>query len=159
MPEHPNATRARALFHALWDDGNTDAALDSLSDEFVWINDIGAGPCREVRGRDGALALQLWWFDFFAGNFRHELVDICASDDRVIEMLREVGEKDGHVFDNTALYVYEVDPVHPERFSGLRTYDRDRENITEFWSHYPDLLTADLDALLAPYLPAPTASR
>ena len=76
-----------------------------------------------------------------------------SSDDRVIEVLHEIGEKDGRVFDNVALYVFEVDPQVPDRFARVRTYDRDRANVEEFWSQYPDVLTADVAGLLAPFLP------
>ena len=146
MPTHPQAERARKLFDSLWVDGDMQTVLDAHDDDFVWINDIGAGPFREVRGKDAALAMQMWWFEFFDGTFRHELIDICASDDRVIEVLREVGEKDGHVFDNLALYVYEIGA--DGRYSSLRTFDRDRENIDAFWAAYPEVLAMDTDALL-----------
>jgi ketosteroid isomerase-like protein len=102
MPEHPRAIQARQLFHALWDDGDMEATIEAMSADVVWVNDIGAGPLRELRGRDQVRALLLWWFDFFDGNCRHELIDVCASDDRVIEVLHEIGEKDGRVFDNVA---------------------------------------------------------
>ena len=117
------------------------------------VNDIGAGPLRELRGRDEVRALLLWWFDFFDGNCRQELIDVCASDDRVIEVLHELGEKDGRVFDNVAIYVFEIDPQDPDRFARVRTYDRDRANIEEFWSHHPDVVNADAAGLLAPFLP------
>ena len=129
MTEHPQATRARQLFHALWDDGDIEGTLGAMSADVVWVNDIGAGPMRELRGRDRVRALLLWWFDFFDGNCRQELIDVCASDDRVIEVLHELGEKDGRVFDNVALYVFEIDPQDPDRFARVRTYDRDRANI------------------------------
>jgi hypothetical protein len=130
-----------------------EATIEAMSADVVWVNDIGAGPLRELRGRDQVRALLLWWFDFFDGNCRHELIDVCASDDRVIEVLHEIGEKDGRVFDNVALYVFEVDPQVPDRFARVRTYDRDRANVEEFWSQYPDVLTADVAGLLAPFLP------
>ena len=152
MPEHPRAIQARQLFHALWDDGDMEATIEAMLADVVWVNDIGAGPPRELRGRDQVRALLLWWFDFFDGNCRHELIDVCASDDRVIEVLHEIGEKDGRVFDNVALYVFEVDPQVPDRFARVRTYDRDRANVEEFWSQYPDVLTADVAGLLAPFL-------
>ena len=147
MPTHPNADEARRVFDAFWTHGDVQPMLDAATDDFVWINDIGAGPWRELHGRDEAMAMQLWWFDWFAGTFRHELIDICASDDRVIEVLREVGEKDGHVFDNVALYVYDVGP--DGRYTALRTFDRDREAIEAFWSHFPDVLALDTVAVLA----------
>lgn len=147
MPTHPNADEARRVFEAFWIHGDVQPMLDAATDDFVWINDIGAGPWRELHGKDEATAMQLWWFDWFEGTFRHELVDVCASDDRVIEVLREVGEKDGHVFDNVALYVYEVGP--DRRFTSLRTFDRDRGAIEAFWSHFPEVLAIDTAAVLA----------
>ena len=158
MPEHPRAIQARQLFHALWDDGDMEATIEAMSADVVWVNDIGAGPLRELRGRDQVRALLLWWFDFFDGNCRHELIDVCASDDRVIEVLHEIGEKDGRVFDNVALYVFEVDPQVPDRFARVRTYDRDRANVEEVWSQYPDVLTAAVAGLLAPFLPKEEAT-
>ena len=153
MPEHPLATRTRRDFHSLWDDGDFQPALDTLADDVVWVNDIGAGPLRELRGKDEVIAMQLWWFDFFAANFRHELIDVCASDDRVIQVLREIGEKDGQVFDNVALYVFEVDARAPNQFRAVRTFDRDRDNIEQFWSNYPEVSAVGSEALLASFLP------
>jgi len=152
MPEHPNAERRRAIFHAFWDDGDVQPMLDVIGDEYEWFNDIGAGPFRHLQNKDEAWAFSMWWMDFFGGTFRYELIDVCASDDRVVEVLRELGEKDGHVFDNRALYVYEVGS--DGRYVSLRTFDQDRDNVAAFWSHYPEILTMDIHAAMAPLLPA-----
>jgi ketosteroid isomerase-like protein len=151
MPVHPNADRARKIFDALWINGDSQPLLDASTDDFEWVNDIGAGPWRVLRGKDEAIAMQLWWFAFFEGNFRHELIDICASDSRVIEVLREVGEKDGHVFDNVALYVYEVDD--DGQFCSLQTFDRDRDNVTAFWAAFPGAMDLDTGSVIASMVP------
>lgn len=150
MTEHPNATRYRAIFDALWTGGDIQPMLDSVAETYEWHNDIGAGPWRHLSGPAEAMAMGAWWTEFFEGTFRHEMIDVCASDDRVIEVLHEVGEKDGHVFDNVALYVYELGP--DGRAVSLRTFDRDRENVTEFWSHYPDELHLDTAAVIGDLL-------
>lgn len=158
MSEHPLATRSRELFRAVWDDGDFQPFIDSLADDVAWTNDIGAGPMRALRGKAEVVAMQLWWFDFFAGDFRHELIDVCASDQRVIQVLREVGAKDGHTFDNLALYIFEVDPDKPDRYTVVQTLDRDRDNIAAFWSHYPDTIATELTTLLRPFMPNPAVS-
>ena len=152
MSEHPNATRFRAIFKALWVDGDMQPMIDSSVDDYVWINDIGAGPWRHLQSKDEAMAFALWWTEFFEGTFRHELIDVCASDDRVIEVLREVGEKDGHVFDNVALYVYDIGP--DGRATALRTFDRDRDAVVEFWSHFPEVLALDVPQVLRSFAAA-----
>ena len=35
------------------------------------------------------------------------------------------------------------------RFTSLRTFDRDREAVQEFWSHFPDVLALDTTVVLA----------
>lgn len=152
MSEHPNATRFRAIFNAFWVDGDMQPMIDSAADDYVWINDIGAGPWRQLQGKDEAMAFGLWWTDFFEGTFRHELIDVCASDERVIEVLREVGEKGGHVFDNVALYVYDIGS--DGRATALRTFDRDREAVDEFWSHFPEVLALDVSQVLRSFAQA-----
>ncbi len=130
MPEHPNATRARLAFEALWQ-GDPAPSLALLHDDVHWVNDIGAGPWHEFRGKQGFLELFSGWTSFFDGGFEQQLIDTCASDRNVIQILREVGTARGHVFDNLALYRFEFDA------DGLaievRTYDRDREAIAAFW--------------------------
>lgn len=152
MSDHPLAARVREQFRALWDDGDPQPAFDALADDIVWRNDIGAGPLRLMRNKDEVIAMFVWWTDFFEGSFRHELIDVCASDRHVIEILREVGTKDGHDFENLAVYRFEVDPRDPHRFCSVETYDRDRDNIATFWSYFPDIAGADESTLLAPLL-------
>ncbi len=152
MPEHPNAAHFRTIFEALWVDGDMQPMIDGTADDYDWHNDIGAGPWRHLRGKEEALAFSMWWMTFFDGTFRHELVDVTASDDRVIEVLREVGEKDGHVFDNLALYVYELGA--DGRAVALRTYDRDREAIDAFWAHFPEVMALDTAAVIESFAAA-----
>lgn len=149
MYDHPLATRTREQFRLLWEEGDPQPAFDALADDVVWRNDIGAGPLRLMRGRDDVIAMLLWWTEFFEGTFRHDLIDVCASDRHVIEILRETGTKDGHDFDNVALYSFEVDPRHPDHFCSVETFDRDRDNIKAFWRRYPEITSADPEALLA----------
>ncbi len=131
MPEHPNATRARLAFEALWQGGDLAPSLALLHDDVHWVNDIGAGPWHEVRGKQGFRELFSGWMSLFDGGFEQQLIDTCASDSNVVQILREVGTARGQVFDNLALYRFEfdVDGLATE----VRTYDRDREAVAAFW--------------------------
>ena len=53
--EHPNATFARNVYAALAA-GDLATAFDALADDLVLINDVGAGPWRELRGTRVILA-------------------------------------------------------------------------------------------------------
>lgn len=79
MPEHPRATRTRQLFHALWDEGDLEAPLATLASDVVWVNDIGAGPLRELRGRDQVRAMELWAIPFLPPPLRQPHVERCRK--------------------------------------------------------------------------------
>jgi ketosteroid isomerase-like protein len=69
MPEHPNATVFRAGFQALWERGDVAPFLTLLRDDVEWINDIGAGPWREIHGKEAVLAFYGEWMQLFDENF------------------------------------------------------------------------------------------
>ena len=107
--DHPNAVRFRTAFDDLWERGELDPTTRLLRDDVVWVNDIGAGPFHRGAGKESVLTLFAEWTALFDGGFAHELVDICASDHNVVEILHEVGTARGQRFDNLALYRYELD--------------------------------------------------
>jgi ketosteroid isomerase-like protein len=131
MPEHPNAMSAREEFEALWQKGDFEPALARMHDEVHWVNDIGAGPWHECRGKQAVADMLAEWMALFDGGFEHQLIDVCASDNNVIQILREVGTAHGQRFDNLALYRFELDA--DGLVTEVRTYDRDREALVAFW--------------------------
>jgi ketosteroid isomerase-like protein len=132
MTEHPNAIRYRRAFEALWERGDQ-SVLDAMCrPDAEWINDIGAGPWRELRTPEAIAEFLAGWYQLFDGGFRHELIDVCASDRSIVAILREVGLARGHTFDNLALYRYSLDA--DGLITHLRTYDQDREHIESFWA-------------------------
>jgi ketosteroid isomerase-like protein len=140
MAEHPNATRFRLAFEALWQRADGDPTMALLADDVVWINDIGAGPWHEFHGKQGVETLFTEWMAFFDGGFEHRLIDICASDRTVIEILHEVGTAKGQAFDNVAYYHFTLNDEG--LVSSVLTVDRDRENIDAFWAAIGPLPTA-----------------
>jgi hypothetical protein len=69
---------------------------------------------------------------FFDGGFEHRLIDICASDHNVVEILHEVGIAKGQTFDNVAYYHFTLNGEG--LISSVLTVDRDRDNIEAFWA-------------------------
>jgi len=131
--DHPNAVRFRTAFNDLWERGDQEPILRLLRDDVIWINDIGAGPFHRIDGKESLLTQLAEWNALFDGGFTHELIDICASDHNVVEILHETGTAQGQRFDNLALYRYELDDNG--LVTHVRTYDRDRQAIDEFWAN------------------------
>jgi ketosteroid isomerase-like protein len=132
VPEHPNAARYRSAFEQMWQTGDPSAMVGLIDPDVSWSNDIGAGPWREIEGRDQLLEQLGRWGELFEGTFTQELVDVCASDDNVVAILHEQGTARGQRFDNLALYRLELGPSGT--YVRVRTYDRDRDAIEGFWS-------------------------
>src|SRR6476469_1488439 len=105
--EHPNATFARNLYAALAA-GDLATAFDALSDDLVLINDIGAGPWRELYGKQAVLEFWGRWMELFDGTFRQEVLDVIGYDDRIVIVVHETGTAQGQAFDNRAIYLVGV---------------------------------------------------
>ena len=75
--EHPNATFARNLYAALAA-GDVATAFDALADDLVLVNDIGAGPWRELRGKQAVLEFWGRWMELFDGTFRQDVMDVIG---------------------------------------------------------------------------------
>jgi uncharacterized protein len=127
--EHPNAVEFRKVMDALAS-GDLAPIHAATHEDFVNVNDIGAGPWRESHGREA-------FFDFFGrfaeyleGTFRQELMDVIGYDDHVVAVVHETATRQGHVFDNRAVYVCRI---VDGTWRSLRTLDMDLEAITAFW--------------------------
>lgn len=125
--------RRRALsLHAAGAAGDFDTVLAAYHPDIVWTNDLAAGPwAGTFRGIDEVATMFIEFTQFFDGTFTQDVVDSFASPDRSILLLHERGAKDGHVFDNRALWVSrDVDGLTVEMW----TLDQDRSAAEAFWS-------------------------
>jgi len=129
--KHPNLTRVRDAFDALAS-GDIEPAFAMMGDDFLNENDIGAGPWRENRGKEGMLRFWTGWMELFDGSFGQEFLDGIGYDDRVVVIMHETGTARDQAFDNRAIYLFELDGSG--RWSALRTFDMDREKIRRFWN-------------------------
>ena len=124
-------TRFRAA-HAALVAGDVGPTWGLMRDDFVNLNDIGAGPWRENRGRDAMMRFWGEWAELFEGTFRQEILEAIGYDDRVVLVVHETGTVQGHEFDNRAIYLLEIDG--DGRWTALRTMDMDHEKIRRFWA-------------------------
>ncbi|MFC5948033.1 nuclear transport factor 2 family protein [Pseudonocardia lutea] len=130
--DHPNARRIRAIFDAIAA-GDLTGAYEATHEDIVNSNDIGAGPWREQRGREVFYA---FFADFCAlfdeRPFGQEVLDALGWDDRVLAVVRETGVAQGQVFDNRAIYLFDLD--EDGRWTALRTLDMDQDALRAFWA-------------------------
>jgi hypothetical protein len=98
----------------------------------VNLNDIGAGPWRENRGREAMMQFWGGWAELFDGTFRQEILDATGFADRVVLIVHETGTVQGQSFDNRAIYLLELDD--DGRWTSLRTVDMDHEKVRRFWA-------------------------
>lgn len=132
LREHPNAVLVRERFAAL-SAGDVVPFYEAVREDFHNVNDIGAGPWRESRGRDAFFAFFGEFSALFDDEpFAQEVLEVLGWDDRVLTVVRETGVAQGQVFDNRALYVLGVDG--DGRYTSLSTTDMDHDTIRRFWA-------------------------
>lgn len=129
--ENENAARVRAAYDALWQRGDSALLVALMHDDIVWINDVGAGPWRELQGAQVVMEGLGKWMALFDGGFSQDVLDVCGGDRNVVVILREAGNARGHRFDNLALYRYEFGASG--KVVRVRTYDESREATAAFW--------------------------
>jgi ketosteroid isomerase-like protein len=129
--EHPNLTRVRETFAALAA-GDVEPSWAMMREDFVNLNDVGAGPWREQRGREAMMRFWDGWMVLFDNTFRQEILHGVGYDDRVVLIIHETGTAQGQTFDNRAIYLMELDEAG--KYAVLRTMDMDLDKVERFWS-------------------------
>lgn len=127
--DHPNATHFRQVFAAVAQ-GDLAPLIAVLPDDFVNLNDIGAGPWRDVRGRDAFLSFFGQFDAYLEGTFRQDLLEVIGYDDHVVAIVHETATRRGHAFDNRAVYLCKIEDG---KWASIRTMDMDLDNINQFW--------------------------
>lgn len=128
--EHDNATHVRAVFAAMAE-GDAAPAFEAVHEDFHNVNDVGAGPWREVHGRDAFFDFFGRFVAFFDGTFQQKVMEVIGYDDRVVLIVHETGTVRGHRFDNRAIYLIEI---AGGKWTALRTMDMDHANVERFWA-------------------------
>jgi ketosteroid isomerase-like protein len=131
--EHPRLVSTREAFEAL-KAGDLEPILAQTADDVVMVNDLGAGPWRELHGKEAVLE---FWFAFagmFEGTFSQDVLGGWGWDDGVVLVIHEHGTANGVAFDNRALYVLTAGP--DGRWREFRTLDMDRAHLEQFWTRW-----------------------
>jgi ketosteroid isomerase-like protein len=131
--EHPNLVRTREAFEAL-KVGDLEPIMTQTADDIVMVNDLGAGPWRELHGKDAVLGFWYAFAGMFAGTFSQDILGGWGWDDGVLLLIHEHGSANGVAFDNRAVYMLLAGP--DGRWSQLRTMDMDRAHLEQFWTRY-----------------------
>lgn len=128
--EHPNVALVLSTLNAVTA-GDLASVIDALREDFVNLNDIGAGPWREAHSRDEFLTKFAEFAAVFDGTFKQEVLDTLGYDDHVVLVLHETGTAQGSYFDNRAVYLI---GLVDGKWASLRTMDMDHEKIQRFWA-------------------------
>jgi ketosteroid isomerase-like protein len=127
--EHPHATEFRKVMAAAAE-GDVATMYANTHEDFFALNDIGAGPWREVYGREAFFAFFGQFVEYLEGTFRQDILDVIGYDDHVVAIVHETGTRQGHVFDNRAIYLFEI---VDGRWASMRSMDMDHDKINAFW--------------------------
>lgn len=105
--------------------------LAAYHPDIVWTNDPGAGPwAGRFEGIDALANMFGEYLEFLGGTFTQELIDVCVSEDRSMSFVIERGSKDGHLYENRAVWITRfVDGLIVE----VITLDLDRDAALDFW--------------------------
>src|SRR5690242_20156290 len=76
--------------------GDSPAVLEVFSPDIRWQVGGRSATAGEYVGHDAVLGFFGKLMDLSAGSFQIEVVDVLASEDRVVVLTRETGEREGH---------------------------------------------------------------
>lgn len=117
--------------HAAAAAGDWATVLAAYDPAIVWTNDPGAGPwAGRFEGVEAVAQMFDEYLTFLGGTFTQEVIDVCVSGDRSMSFVVERGSKDGHPYENRAVWILRhVDGLVVE----VITVDLDRDAALEFW--------------------------
>jgi ketosteroid isomerase-like protein len=107
MGRQENEETLRKL-HSAFTSGDMDAAMATFSDDAVW-HAAGSSPVSgDFRGRDNIKAMMEKTVELSGGTFNPELHDIAASDEHVVFIGRQKGQRSGRTLDQETTVVFHV---------------------------------------------------
>lgn len=123
---HPNEEVVRggiAAFQA----GDLEKIKELFADDIVW-HIPGRSPLSGTfKGKEEVLGFLAKTAEMTGGTFKVEIHDICASDEHVVALMRQSGEREGKSLDGQFANVFHI---------------RDGK-VAEFWGHPFDLYAID----------------
>ena len=130
MTAQDNAELVRNAYGAFMK-GDIPAVLEAFSPDIAWHIAGRSEIAGEYRGHQDVLGFFGQLHERSGGTFQLEIVDITASDDHVIALTRETGDRNGKVLDITGVHIWQVRDGKATDFQGTAT---DVHAEDEFWS-------------------------
>jgi ketosteroid isomerase-like protein len=130
MTARDDADLVRSGYEA-FSKGDIPAVLDVFSPDIHWQISGRSGLAGDYRGHDAVLGFFGQLMERSGGTFALELVDLLASDDHVVALTRETGERDGRgSLDVRGVHIWRVVDGKAVEFRGIAD---DQYAEDEFW--------------------------
>jgi hypothetical protein len=130
MTEHPNAQLARRAWDAI-SNGDAPALRDTMNEDVVWRATARGTPWAGTHQGPDAIVDFLARVGEVSDVFHASLVDVLASDERVLFVFHVSLRREGRVAELDYLL---LSRVHEGRFSEMWTVPLDPATIENFWA-------------------------
>jgi len=127
---HPNQEVLRRVYEA-FGRGDIPALLDLFADDVKWHAGGRSPLAGDYEGHEAVVSFFTKLMELSGGTFRLEIHDITASDDHVVALVHETGERDTKILDENFIHVWHVRGGKVTEFwdAGANQYAWD-----EFWA-------------------------
>ena len=130
MGRQENESVLRKL-HKDFTSGDVDAALSNFSDDAVWHAAGNAPVSGDFRGKDAIGKMFGTVMELSGGTFNPELHDIAASDDHVVFIGTQKGQRAGKTLDQNFTAVFHV---KDGKIAEVWESGYDQKAMDDFWS-------------------------
>jgi ketosteroid isomerase-like protein len=127
---HPNQELLQRAYDA-FGRGDVPAVLALLADDVKWHAGGRSPVAGEYEGHEGVVSFFTKLMERSGGTFRLEIHDITASDDHVVALVHETGERGTKTLDENFVHVWHVTDGKATEFWGAGA---DQYAWDEFWA-------------------------
>jgi ketosteroid isomerase-like protein len=127
---HPNQELMQHAYEA-FGRGDIPAVLAVLADDIKWHAGGRSPVAGDYEGHEGVVSFVTKLMELSGGTFRPEVHDITASDDHVVVLLNETGERGTKTLDENFIHVWHGKGGKATEFWGAGT---DQYVWDEFWA-------------------------
>ncbi|MDX6287000.1 MAG: uncharacterized protein QOG53_2485 [Frankiales bacterium] len=111
--------------------GDIPAVLAVLSPEIQW-HIAGRNPMAGTyKGHDEVVGFFTQLMERTGGTFNLEIHDFLASDDHIVVLARETGQRDGKSLDSNAVHIWHLRDGKATEFFGI---NQDQSAADDFWA-------------------------
>ena len=127
---HPNQELLQRGYEA-FQRGDVPAVLELLADDIKWHVGGRSPVSGDYKGHEGVVSFFTKLMELSGGTFRLEIHDFTASDDHVVVLVHETGERGTKTLDENFVHVWHVSGGKATEFWGAGV---DQYTWDEFWT-------------------------